>query len=131
MREENCIANLLFPDDVLCTMTAGFVKPGALPAWSVTLIGTDAAAELLPGENEGGTMTVYHGDSVERLDYTSGPNAFEVQAATFMAALTGDNACLNRPEDAIWDVRVAEALVTSAAEKRVVTLDAGRLTLDT
>ena len=50
VNEENCVANLVFDNDVLCHMTAGFVAPKGLPAWSATFIGTQGAEEVSADE---------------------------------------------------------------------------------
>jgi predicted dehydrogenase len=120
--EENCVANLLFDGDVLCGMTAGFVAPREMPAWSVTFIGTRGAVEVMPNEAGTGSVVVYGDSHPERRDFTGGPNAFDVQARAFVAALDGLAECRNTPSQSIGDIRVAEAIVTSAREKRTVDL---------
>lgn len=118
VNEENCVANLLLDGDVLYSLTAGFVAPRELPAWSVTFIGTRGAAEVCPTEGGAGTVTAYRGGAPERLDFSTGVNAFDAQARTFINALAGANECRNTPADTIGDVRAAEAVVTSARERR-------------
>ena len=120
--EENCVANMLFDQDVICNMTAGFVAPGGLPAWSTTFIGTRGAVEVRPDEGGGGTLVVYGGSAPELCEFRSGPNAFDVQAKAYVTALNGDNQCRNAPGATIGDVCIAEAIVLSAREKRTVTL---------
>jgi predicted dehydrogenase len=120
--EETCVANLLFPGDVLASVTAGFVKPGNIPSWSVAFIGTEAAIELFPAENGIGHMQVYRGDHSERLGFDDARDPFEIQAATFLAALDGNNACRNTPADTIDDICIAEAIVASARERRLICL---------
>ncbi|MHB9134225.1 MAG: Gfo/Idh/MocA family protein [Armatimonadota bacterium] len=118
--EETCVANLLFPDDVLCSSIAGFVKPGELPSWHVTLIGTQAILELHPIDMEGGNMTMYAGPAIHHTDYSAAPDGFVLQAQAFLAALDGAPTCRNTPEDTIGDLYAAEAIVTSARDKRTV-----------
>ena len=121
VREESCVANLLFKDDVLGSLTAGFVKPGNVPGWSVTLLGTQAAVEVCPCENgDPGRLVIYRGEATEDRE-CAGPNAFHAQARAFVRALGGHNACRNGPAETVGDVRVAEALVASTREQRVVT----------
>ena len=120
--EETCAANILFAGDVPYSLTAGFVKPGPLPSWSATVIGTEAALELQPAENGVGTLTVYRGEETETLEFESAADPFEIQAATFLRAIDGPNECRNPPGDVLWDVRVAEAIVTSARQGRTVAL---------
>jgi len=120
--EESRVANILFANDVPYSLTAGFVKPGTLPSWSVTLIGTEAALELQPTENGLGTLTVYHGAETELLEFDTAGDPFEIQARTFLRAIDGEGQCRNSPDDVLWDVRIAEAIVSSAREKRTVAL---------
>ncbi len=120
--EETCIANLLFEGDVLGSLTAGFVKPGNIPSWTATFIGTRAAVELFPTENGVGHLLLYHADQCERRTFESAGNPFELQAAAFLAALDGGNECRNTPADTIDDIRIAEAIVASAMERRTIIL---------
>jgi predicted dehydrogenase len=120
--EETCIANLLFAGDVLCSLTAGFVKPGNLPSWTVTLIGTRAAIELFPAENGVGHLLLHHGNQSECRKFESAGNPFELQAAAFLATLNGGNECRNTPADTIDDIHIAEAIVASAKERRTIIL---------
>ncbi|MCL5997048.1 MAG: Gfo/Idh/MocA family oxidoreductase [Chloroflexi bacterium] len=122
VNEENVVANLRFDQDVLCSMTAGFVAPRGLPAWSVTFIGTRGALDVMPDEAGAGTLTVYQGEQPERIDFAGQANAFDAQARAFIAALDGQAECRNTPGQTIGDIRVAEAIVTSAHECRTVAL---------
>ena len=120
--EETCIVNLLFDRDVLGSLTAGFVKPGNIPSWSAAFIGTRAALELFPAENGVGHLVLYQGDRSECRKFESAGNPFELQAAAFLAALDGGHECRNAPEDTVDDVRIAEAIVSSATQRRTVIL---------
>jgi myo-inositol 2-dehydrogenase/D-chiro-inositol 1-dehydrogenase len=120
--EETCIANLLFEGDVLGSLTAGFVKPGNIPSWTATFIGTRAAVELFPTENGVGHLLLYHADQCERRTFESAGDPFEHQAAAFLAALDGGNECRNTPADTIDDIRIAEAIVASATQRRTILL---------
>jgi predicted dehydrogenase len=120
--EETCIANLLFDNDVLGSLTAGFVKPGNILSWTVALIGTHAAIELFPTENGVGRMVLYHADHCECREFESAGNPFELQAAAFLATLDGSNECRNTPADTIDDIRIAEAIVASAKQCRTIIL---------
>jgi predicted dehydrogenase len=122
VNEENCVANMLFENNVLCNMTAGFVKPGGLPAWQATFICTQGAVEVRPDEVGSGVAIRYGAEAPETHDFRGGENAFDVQARAFLAALDGQATCRNSPERTLGDVRVAEAIVTSAHEGKVVSL---------
>jgi myo-inositol 2-dehydrogenase/D-chiro-inositol 1-dehydrogenase len=118
--EETCVANLLFPNDIPYALTAGFVKPGTLPGWSITLIGTEGALDIIPDDMEPGRLTAYHGDTAEPMAFVR--DGFTDQAAAFLTSIGGDNVCRNTPEATLGDLRVAEAIVESAREKRTVEL---------
>jgi predicted dehydrogenase len=122
IEQETCVANLLFPQDVLGSLTAGFVKPGALPAWSVTILGTTGALELTPEDLGGGTLTAYDREGATTRDFAGARDAFGAQAAVFLAALDGPNACRNLPRDTLGDLRLAEAIVASTRDQRTVAL---------
>jgi predicted dehydrogenase len=120
--EETCVANLLFADEVPYSLTAGFVKPGELPGWSVTIIGTEAAAELVPGPEIAAALTVYRGSGVEKVDLSTAANPFVLQAEAFLAAIDGRGAVRNPPDDAAIDIAIAEAVVRSVREKTTIAL---------
>jgi myo-inositol 2-dehydrogenase / D-chiro-inositol 1-dehydrogenase len=122
IEEETCIANMLFGDDVLCTMTAGFVKAGGSAAWMLTALGTAGTMDIFPSENGPGALKIYSGERQIYEGFENGPNAFEVQAQRFFDALNGGNGCRNRPEDSLGDIRVAEAIVLSARDKSCIQL---------
>jgi predicted dehydrogenase len=121
--EESCVANLLFDRGVLCSMTAGYVAPPGLPAWSATFLGTAGAVEVRPNEGGTGAVTVYRGGTAQQLDFRGEPSAFVLQAKAFVAALDGAyGVCRNPPAGTVGDVQVAEAIVLSAREQRTVSL---------
>jgi myo-inositol 2-dehydrogenase / D-chiro-inositol 1-dehydrogenase len=122
VEQETCVANLLFDGDVLCSLTAGYVKGGDRPVSSVTFLGTDATLEVLPSEEAGGSTVACRGSDTQRTVFDGAPNAFQAQADAFLAAIDGANTCRNTPAQTIGDLRVAEAIVASAAEKRTVVL---------
>jgi predicted dehydrogenase len=122
--EETCLANVLFVDDVPYSLTAGFVRPGRLPGWSVTFIGTRGAVDLVPAEESPASMAVYRDgvEEVQRTDFSAAPDAFQAQARAFLAALDGAAGCRNPPQDTLLDVQTAEAIVRSARELKTITL---------
>ena len=122
IHEETCVANVLFEDDVLYSTTAGFVKPGGLPCWSATLIGTEAAVVLFPEEEQAGRLVVYRGELTETQDFSAGPDSFQAQAERFLKATDGQGQCRNGPDEAVWDIRIAEAIVSSARSKQTIQL---------
>jgi len=112
IEQETCIANWVFPGEVLCSMTAGFVKPPEMPAWSVELIGTQGGAEIRPLE---GKVRIYGSGGTRQHDLPDAPQeAFVKQAEAFLDALAGDLASLRCPASAAApDVHAAQAVVES------------------
>lgn len=120
--EENIIANLKFGNEVLCNMTAGFVAPGGLPAWSATFIGTNGAVDVRPDELGTGTVVAYQDGKAHERNFTGTANAFNLQAQAFVNAIQSGGQVRNSPAVTSGDVRVAEAIVTSVHEERTVML---------
>jgi myo-inositol 2-dehydrogenase / D-chiro-inositol 1-dehydrogenase len=123
VREETVVATLLFPGQVLAAMTAGYVRPADDGAsWTATFLGTEGVVEVQPTEMDGGSVRLLRGGRERRVDCSRAPCAFRAQAAAFLAALTGDDRCRNRPADALGDLRVAEAVSRSARTLATVAL---------
>lgn len=122
VREETCVANVLFEGDVLYSLTAGYVAPPTMPAWSVTLVGTDGAIELVPPEETSGHLRLYGESTVEDTGFSDAPDPFRLQAEAFLADLAGGSERRNPPDDCLWDVRLADAIVESARSRRTITL---------
>jgi predicted dehydrogenase len=118
--EETCFANILFGNEVICNMMAGFVKPGDISAWTLTILGTDGVMEIFPSEMGPGSLSIHRGTEQSRESFAQAPDAFEVQAQVFFDALDGDNRCRNSPQDTLGDVQLAEAIVRSAREKSTI-----------
>jgi predicted dehydrogenase len=123
------VVNLRWDGDVLGSMTAGFVRPADDGAsWTVTFLGTEGILELSPTEMDAGSLRLLRGTEERRMDFAGAPDAFQAQAAAFLASLRGAGACRNRPEDALGDLRVAAAAARSARTLRTVTHLAGSTT---
>jgi myo-inositol 2-dehydrogenase/D-chiro-inositol 1-dehydrogenase len=122
VREETCIANLLFPNDVLGSLTAGYVRAGEGPFWNVELLGTEGTIELLPTEMDNGGLRLSRGQESEEIDCAGAPDAFVAQAEAFLETIAGRERCRNRPVDALGDLTVAAAVVSSIREERTVRL---------
>ncbi len=117
VHEETCVANLIFDNDMVCSMTASFVKPGDVPGSSVLFLGTNGAMELFPSEK---SLTIYRGAHAETQYCSSERDAFVVQAEVFLAALDGLDERRNKPDDTVGDIRVAEAIVASSEQRDTV-----------
>lgn len=127
VRHETCAALLTFPGDVLCTMTAGHVRPPWMDTWDVRILGTGGALDLRPGDLEPGSLHHHprHGPSVTR-DFA--PNdAFARQAADYervaftcvighllVAVCRGTGRVRNPAADALVDIELCHLLAESA-----------------
>lgn len=121
VKHETCVANFLFKDDITCSMTASYIKPKQLNAWNVNILGTNGSLEILPGDMEAGSLTVYsNSQTVLTKNFLEKDNPFEEQAKVFLSALGGDNRCLNPAWDSLLDIQISEAIVESAKEKKTV-----------
>jgi predicted dehydrogenase len=118
VQEETCVANLLFPQDVLCSMLAGYVKPGNADSWRISIVGTDGMLELHPSEMDNGVMHLYRESDILTTDFADAPDAFVVQANAFLDSMQGRARCRNPPGDALNDLRVAAAIVASSRAHR-------------
>ena len=122
VREETCVANILFPQDVVCSMLAGYVKAGRAESWQVSIVGSEGLLELHPTEMDNGSLLLYRGDEVTTRDFADAEDAFVAQADAFLDSIQGNPRCRNRPEDALNDLRVAAAIAASARERRTIDL---------
>ncbi|WP_116139800.1 Gfo/Idh/MocA family protein [Trinickia diaoshuihuensis] len=123
VREETCVANLLFPRDVLCSMLAGYVKPGNAESWQISIVGSEGVLELRPTEMENGSLRLYRGEEITTMDFAGAQDAFIAQAHAFLDSIEGRMRCRNRPHDALNDLRIAAAITASAREHRSIELD--------
>jgi myo-inositol 2-dehydrogenase/D-chiro-inositol 1-dehydrogenase len=117
VREETCVANLLFPQDVVCSMLAGYVKPGSGDAWRLIIAGTEGMMELRPTEMDNGFLRVLCGDEIDTYEFTQAPDAFIQQADAFIDSVWGVSRCRNTPEACLGDLLVAQAISASARER--------------
>ena len=82
-------------------MSAGYVKPSPRESWVVSILGAEGEIELHPSEMGAGWMLVSGRGGDETIDFSGSRDAFEAQADAFLASLSGENRCRNRPADAV------------------------------
>ncbi len=121
--EETCTANLLFANDVVANMTAGYVSAGGT-WWSFTIIGSRGVIDVHPSDGGPGELVLYRGDAAERRAFDAAPDAFVTQAHAFLDAIGGAATCLNPPADSLEDLVAAEAIVRSVREQRTIYISA-------
>lgn len=123
VEQENCAANLSFPDGTFATLTAGFVKPERMSAWSTLFLCTEGAVEVQPADMSGtGSVVIYRGDSRSEETFPAQPTPFEVQAKAFVEALNGNATCRNLAAGALLDIKIAAAIVESAETRQTVAI---------
>ncbi|MBB5606407.1 MULTISPECIES: Gfo/Idh/MocA family protein [unclassified Janthinobacterium] len=122
VREETCVANLLFPQQVMCSMLAGYVKSGSGDAWGLTIVGTEGTMELQPTEMENGSLRIACGEKAETFEFSQAQDAFIAQAHAFIDSAWTNAHCRNGPEDCLRDLQVAIAISVSAREGRSIEL---------
>ena len=112
IEQETSVANLVFPDDILYSMLASFVKPPGLPSWSVHIVGTEGAAEIEPLE---GNVVIHTRDDTQRHALPDAPDsAFPAQAHAFLDALDGNTGPLRcAAHDTAADIHIAAAIAES------------------
>ena len=116
VKHEMCTANLLFDNDVVCNLVAGFVKPEQLDAWNLDFIGTTGSLSLHPGDLASGSLTLYR-DGQAPVRYSEEDDAFVKQVRTFLDAVDGHGLNLNPAGDSIVDVQLADLIVRSIEER--------------
>ncbi|MEO9527530.1 Gfo/Idh/MocA family oxidoreductase [Roseibium sp.] len=124
VREETCVAGLLFPDEVLCTLTAGYVRSGPADedaAWQVIFLGTGGELHVFPSDEGPGSLQVHSGGKVTQEVFT-GDKPFLAQAQCFLDAIDGTGSCRNAPAEFVADVMIAEAVAASAASHRTIAI---------
>lgn len=127
--EESCIINIQFPNQVLVSLTAGYVTAPDKTHWHLDIFGTDGMLEIHPGDMDAGLVRHYSRESgVMTSDFSDSENAFNRQAQVFIDQISnndlndGSEMLLNTPKSAINDIRIAEAITRSTKKKDVVCL---------
>ncbi|WP_434633505.1 Gfo/Idh/MocA family protein [Chromobacterium sp. CV08] len=123
VEQETCVANLAYPGQVLGSLMAGYVLPCESRQWSVTVLGSEGVLEIDPTEMDGGALCLSRGAERQCLAFDRAPDAFVRQAHAFIDAARGERGrCRNPPDDALLDLRCAQAIVESATSGRTVAL---------
>lgn len=120
VKQQMCSATLRFQNDCLYSAVAGYGRPvGFSNSWWVKFICTNGAVEVFPNKN---ILKIYRKEGRREIDFSPKESSFLQQAKTFMNALDGKGNCLNPPEDAKIDVKIAEAIVRSTEIHKKVKL---------
>jgi predicted dehydrogenase len=104
VREETCVANLLFNHNIIANLTAGYIKSGEDESWMISILGTEGVIELYPTEMDNGSLRLFQGDRITNFDFADAKDAFIIQAEAFIASLQGENCCRNTPAHTLGDL---------------------------
>lgn len=115
VREETCAATLVFADETIVSMVAGYASPGEVPHnWTWRIVCTDGIAD------SDGSVVLRGGDPVE-MDFD--PGLPTNQSEAFLDALEGKDTLLCPGEDAVRTMIVGKAISEAAQTGRPVELD--------
>jgi len=129
VREETCCANLLFPRDVLCTLTAGYVCPdpdNEEHNWELVFHCTKGELILKPSDAGPGGLEVRQGTSRTRHEF-AGDRPFVTQANAFLDALDFGVPGRNPPREFLGDIVTARAIVDSCRSLTTIMIPAESL----
>jgi len=127
--EESCIVNIRFPNQLLVSLTAGYITAPGKTHWHLEVFGTNGMLAIYPGDLDAGLVQYYSKDNgVVASDFSDAENAFDKQAQIFIDEINNSNIggdkgrsrLLNSPEAAINDIKIAEAIVDSAKNNKPV-----------
>jgi predicted dehydrogenase len=104
-------------------MTAGYVAAGGT-CWSFTVIGSRGVLDVHPSDAGAGEFFLHRGTAVDHRRFDEAPDPFVRQAHAFLDAIAGGGTVRNGPAATIGDLRVADAIVRSARERRTIELTA-------
>jgi predicted dehydrogenase len=119
VEEESCAAIVHFESGAFATVIASYYAPAGWPWVMASFVCSRGGA--IPDEGEG-TLTIYRGAQPEALRFPKEPSSCVRQANAFLDAVDQRGGQRNPPEDALWDVRLAEAIAKAAREHIYVSL---------
>jgi myo-inositol 2-dehydrogenase/D-chiro-inositol 1-dehydrogenase len=123
VREETCGVLIGFEDGSFASVTASYAGLSSMSSPEPRIVCTRGGVQFNPEESpDVVSMTVFRDDTSEVLSFEAKPSALVRQAGRFLDSLDSRLPALNPPEDALIDVRIAEAISMSAREQRMVRL---------
>jgi myo-inositol 2-dehydrogenase/D-chiro-inositol 1-dehydrogenase len=117
VQEETCAALIGFDSGAFLSATASYIRPENMTDAEPRFICSAGGMQV-----DGDTLTVFRGGEIETRSFDAEPSSFVRQAHAFLDAIESRAAARNPPEDALLDVRLAEAIALSVREQRTVTL---------
>ncbi|MCH9691514.1 MAG: Gfo/Idh/MocA family oxidoreductase [Gammaproteobacteria bacterium] len=127
VNEESCLVNIKFANNLLLSLTTGYITAPTKTNWQLEIFGTKGMLEVHPGDLNSGLVQHYSNEKGrETFDFYNAENAFNRQAKTFINAINNiDNGLhsgtlMNPPDVAINDIKIAEAIVDSSKKNEVI-----------
>ena len=121
--EETCGVLVGFENGAFASATASYIDSQGMTDAGTRFLCTEGSvqpnAEDTPGTV---SITVFQGGRSEVRVFSNEPAPFVHQAGAFLDAIETRDEARNPPEDALMDIRVAEAISISAREHRTITL---------
>lgn len=121
--EETCGALIQIKGGPFISATASYAGPDGMGDAETRFICTDGGVETNAQETpDTVSITVYQGNESEIRSFDCEPSPFVRQAEAFLEAVETRGEGRNPPGDALLDIRIAEAISTSAREHRSISL---------
>lgn len=121
--EETCSVLVGFENRSFVSATASYAGPDGMSSPEPRIVCANGGIQFNPEGSSGLiSMSVFLDGNSEVRTFEGQPTAFELQAAQFLEALDTRQTALNPPEDALMDIRIAEAISVSAREQQLVRL---------
>lgn len=125
--EESCLIQIRFANDLLVSLTSGYITSPDKTHWQLEIFGTNGMLEVHPGDLDSGQVMHYSKEkSVMTSDFSDDENAFDNQAKRFIEEILNasnhqkKSTLLNPPHDSIFDIKIAEAIVHSSKRNEAV-----------
>ncbi len=123
VKEETCGALIQIEGGSFISATASYAGPDGMDSDETRFLCTEGGIRTNVEDDPGVvSITLYRGGDTEVRSFKNKPSPFVRQAEAFLEAMEAGGEALNPPEDALLDLRIAEAISISAREARRVML---------
>ncbi len=122
--EETCGTHIQFESGAFVSATASYAGPEGLPNAEAYIVCTEGGIQV-NSQSDPGTVsfTLYQNGESQVRSFASEPSSFVRQAEAFLDCLESRGEARNPVGDALMDLRIADAISTSAREIRTIRLD--------
>jgi len=124
VREETCGVLVGFENGAFASATASYIGPEGMTDAGTRFLCTEGGVQPNEESTPGTTsITLFQDGRSEIRTLKNEPSPYVRQANTFLDAIETRDGARNPPEDALMDLRIADAVSRSAREHRTITLD--------